>query len=372
MRAERELADALRAPLDAGAADRVRARVIATRRAPRRRRRALVGGLAAIVAIAVAVIAWLVWPAPPQAFLLDGAPLGALRSLDEPRSFRLDDGTRVRLAARTSVDVLANHAHEVVLELRRGTIELDVQTSAERRVVIDAGLASVEVVGTRFAVTRIPDRVRVHVLRGRVDVRGEHVPGRLRRLIAGERIEVREDSRVEVPPSPPEPATPRAEPEDPPSLAPETPEQARRPRGRRETDEPSPSIDPEPPGVQELFDRADAARRAGRPREAIDALAHIVDEHPRDPRAGVAALSRARIELDVLDDPQEARRSLELALALGLPPALEEDARGRRVEALARAGQPERAREAGLAFFARWPNSRHATLVARFAGLERR
>ena len=59
-----------------------------------------------------------------------------------------------------------------------------------RRWQIECGLATVEVVGTHFDVERSPGRLRVAVARGQVLVRGERVPDRVRRLAAGEALEV--------------------------------------------------------------------------------------------------------------------------------------------------------------------------------------
>lgn len=91
-----------------------------------------------------------------------------------------------------------------------------------------------------------------------------------------------------------------------------------------------------PPTVEALFAAADAARATQRPRDAVAALERIANEHPTDPRAAIAMLTAARIQLDTLDRPAAAAHAFERALALGLSPALVDDARARAAEARAR------------------------------------
>jgi len=59
--------------------------------------------------------------------------------------------------------------------------------------------------------------------------------------------------------------------------------------------------------------------------------------HEDDPRAGLAAFTLGRLELDRLGRPADAVTDLERALALGLPRGLVADARQRLDEARARA-----------------------------------
>jgi len=62
-------------------------------------------------------------------------------------------------------------------------------------------------------------------------------------------------------------------------------------------------------------------------------LERILDEHPRDPRAPLAAIVLARVEMDVLERPLRAREALRRAEALGVPRALQPEI-ARRIDAL--------------------------------------
>jgi transmembrane sensor len=61
------------------------------------------------------------------------------------------------------------------------------------------------------------------------------------------------------------------------------------------------------------------------------------------------------LRLDALDEPAVAAGDVARALDLGLPRALQQDARARLVEAHARAGDPARARAAAADYRARFP-----------------
>ena len=73
---------------------------------------------------------------------------------------------------------------------KRGAASFEVRPGGPRRWQIECGLATVEVVGTRFTCARGADRLHIGVEHGVVLVRGERVPNRVRRLAAGESLDV--------------------------------------------------------------------------------------------------------------------------------------------------------------------------------------
>ena len=162
----------------------------------------------------------------------------------------------------------------------------------------------------------------------RLPVRGAGVPDTVRRLVAGESIEVTE------------PGTRAA------AIAPETSEEvsdeaprarAREPRAPRASE----PLAPTPPDAAAQLAEADHARREGRIDDAIAALERLVAEHPRSSEAPLAEYTRARL-LGRMRREDEARAAYEHALSLGLPPALEAARDGARAASRARAGARRR------------------------------
>lgn len=135
--------------------------------------------LAAAVATAVAVtlvIAVLREPAlrsdPARAPSLVVTPIGG------SSRFTVDDAV-IDAGSDTEVEVRSADPGEVVFVLARGTIDCDVAPRKGRPLRVRAGDVVVEVVGTRFSVTRTPG-VRVDVTHGQVRVRtpgGEFLVG---------------------------------------------------------------------------------------------------------------------------------------------------------------------------------------------------
>ncbi len=130
-----------------------------------------------LIAAAAAVLALvaLVWPRPDAA-------------LRAGRATVLADGTEVRLSSDARFELVADDAARFELALSSGTVWMDVRPGA-RRWIVDAALAHVEVLGTRFSVARLEDRVDVAVERGVVQVDSAHLSN-TRRLRAGERISI--------------------------------------------------------------------------------------------------------------------------------------------------------------------------------------
>lgn len=312
--------------------------------------------------------------------LADGAALVAVEAApDGPRatSVALADGSRIELERGARLEPLESSGTTFAAVLARGSAVFEVRPGGPRRWTIECGLATVEVVGTRFSCERRPGRLRVNVDRGTVLVRGERVPDRARRLGAGEVIDIL-DGSAEAPPVAPAPtgagaASPvRGAPVDPrAAMAAGGPAAAWRDLARagrhreafRALGSEGVRREARRLGVRDLLALADVARLSGHPADAVAPLERILGEFSRDAQAPLAAFSLGRIELDALSRPAEARTAFERALALGVPESLREDTRARLVEACARAGEAAAAATAASAYAREYPGGRYTRAI---------
>lgn len=338
-------------------------RAIAARRrapAPSRAPWKLAGALAAAAAVTLFVLAQR--PSAPGALTLaDGGAFGEAGRVEGP-VVALSDGSRLQLGADAALEVLESSGQRVALRLAQGHVRFEVTPGGPRRWVIEAG-AQVEVVGTVFSVRRGGARVDVEVERGVVLVRHGDLPDGVARLTAGQSVTVGAQALAAQALAEPDPVARRSdEPaEHAEDSAPDEPVEA-----TPEAHAPRRAI-PRRPSADTLWDRADAARADGDPEAAARWLGQLLDAHPRDARASMAAVTLGRLSLRRLDRPGEAADAFARALRLGLPPSLAEDTRAMRVEALARAGHPAEAREAADEYHHRHPEGRWAEQVTRWA-----
>ncbi len=304
----------------------------------RRRRRALRTGAAALLLLGIVAIAsWqqraaTTTPALPVLTLADDSSV----ELADPHQLvrQLDTRAQVRL------------------ELKHGRASFVVTHDPKRPFRVEAGPVAVEVLGTRFDVDRGATSTSVRVHEGRVAVFTAR--GRTE-LTAGQRG----DYPVEVAHDPqpasrdPQPATRDPQPvaRDPQAV----------PRDAPPAPRPTES-------AAQLLELADRARESGRPADAVAPLRRLLDVHPRDSRAPLAAFTLGRVLLDSLHRPAEAAEAF--ARAQSPVSALHEDALAREVDAAARAGNLARARARALAYVARYPEGPHLALVRRQGKLE--
>jgi transmembrane sensor len=303
---------------------------------------------------------------PMPLTLSNGSPLRPTDLTGSRATF--SDGSQVEMAADTRLEPLVASATEVVLRLARGRTVFDIVPGGPRRWTIEAGIASVEVVGTRFVVMRAPDVVRVDVERGVVLVRGTTVPDGVARVEEDQSIEVHAAAAASTAahPGPSDVANGRAK------------------SGSRSAWRDSAAhghyveayaslgsggVERETTGaasVEDLLALSDVARLSGHAAEAIQPLERILRDHASSPSAPLSAVTLGRIELS-LARPQEAARALERALALRVPVGLEEDVYVRLVEAHARAGNAFLAASTARTYRARFPGGRRAADVERWS-----
>ena len=324
------------------------------RRAERRRVAVKVGAAVSALALAVSAGVWST-RGPVILRLEDGSAPVALRAADAARGVTMDDGSRIEVAAQGRWIPTANVEGRFESEVEEGRVRFEVTPGGPRAWVVRAGSTVVEVVGTRFTVTREGDAVAVEVERGRVRVRDPRLEAGERLLTAGEEVRLGWPApvAVEAPVTEtPAPEPSRAEPTAAPSPAPRPAPPARVVRDapaedwralartgahdeafdaigaegiRRETSQAN---------AGQLLLLADVARLSGHPEEAVGPLERLLAEHPDAPGSPLAAITLGRIEMDALHRPARARRAFERALSLGVPDALRGDVE-RRLEILA-------------------------------------
>lgn len=134
----------------------------AVRGQARQSRRRAIGGLAGLAIGALGLWLFRSWQGDDVLWQLASAVgSGSSKRVD------FEDGGSGLLGAGSAIEVRYT-SRERRLTLLRGEILLDVTRDTRRPFVVDSGLAKVTVLGTRFAVQRLSDRVRVSVVHGRV------------------------------------------------------------------------------------------------------------------------------------------------------------------------------------------------------------
>jgi transmembrane sensor len=312
---------------------------------PPRRRHRVVAPVAIGAAAALALAAWFVFadseapriaktdpdPALPAALRVEGEA-EAFRELASVEAVRvaLSDGSVLELGPDVHLAARENSGEAFSLAMSRGVATFDVRPRGPRLWSIDAGTFVVEVIGTRFTIERAASFAEVRVDRGLVSVRGPHVPDGSRLLGAGQALRVPNELAIVEPENTGEAASMRS-PADPTwrELASrgDYHEAYRRVESLGLAREVARAED-----IETLFALADTARLSGHPADARPPLVRIVEEHPSDARAEIAAFTLGQIELRSLRRPDAAARWFERAIELGLTGSLREAAERRLAE----------------------------------------
>jgi transmembrane sensor len=360
-------------------AEAVRRKMAVTRR-KRQVRRAGLSVLALLVAVGTGA---LLWRSPPS-----DAPLADVTVAAVSPETRWSRGP-----AEPGLESVA---------LEQGGAWFNVESKPSRVFRVSAGPVDVDVLGTRFLVERKDKQVHVAVDHGRVRVRW---PQGSRELTAGQSAWF---PPAPEPPPPPQPTAPAPAPVPvleprPPPAAPPVPVQpsGRHPvRPQQPLPEP-PKTQPQPPeppkswqqlaqegdfdGAWEALERdrgalrddpaelllvADVARLSRHAEMALPPLSQVVERHPDDPRAPLAAFTLGRVLLEELGRPREAAAAFAQARALSPTAPLAEDALAREVEAHSRAGDTARARTLAEDFMRLYPAGQRLRAVRHFGGLE--
>ena len=121
---------------------------------------------------------------------------------------------------------------------------------------------------------------------------------------------------------------------------------------------------------EELLLAADVARLSRHPQEAVAPLRRLLERHPRDSRAALAAFTLGRTLLDELGQPAEGAVAFASARVLSPLGPLADDALAREVEAQSRAGETEKARVLAQQYLRRLPDGPRAKHVRHYGGIE--
>jgi len=346
------LKDGLRDPADEAAVSRMW-QTIDARFPKARRTRSLPLILAPLVAAAagVAVVAFLRHDPGPLR-MADGSAIAAVDAPAGGARLTLSDGSTIALGPGARLEPIESSASSFITVLERGDASFEVVPGGPRRWQVECGLATVEVVGTKFSCARAPHALHVGVERGVVLVRGEHVVNHVRRLAAGESMDILDETAA--PGAEGEAAVGEAAPPAPPIA--EEPAPAERAVGVRASGPTWRELarsghhreafatlgtqglrrEVKRLGIADLFQLADVARLSGHPAEAVAPLQRIIDGFASDRQAPLAAFALGRLQLDDLNQPRAAAVSFSRALELGAPQSLREAVRARLVEAQAR------------------------------------
>lgn len=348
------------------------------RPAPWTRRVALGLPLAALVASAAVSGGLNVEQASPQG---PSGELGRAEDVDRgsapvevaPRVFPLAGRSRLVVMPGAELLAVSDDPEVAAFELVRGAVTFEVQPAPPRRFTVDCGLAVLELVGARLSIARDEGRLLVEVAEGTAEVTGPLVPDGSRLLRGGQSLVIaappgeRADpgsgrslrARVE--------ATLRVARDD---LGARADRAARSGGGPTESSAPAGAAPEkqEPRGASDLLALSDQARLAGDRRGAAELLEELLEAHPADPSAPVAAFTLATLYLDELDEPARAAAVFERAIAAKLPGALREDALARWATALARSGEHGRAESVARRYLADHPSGHHAEEMRALGG----
>lgn len=374
----RPLGRALRTEVDAARVDRVWRQVRERGDRRRRERRVAVRAAAALLgAIALFAVGYLAGAReeaePPIAAPPVLRPGEHPIALEAATVHQLGDGSSIAIDRGARLHIVREDARAIDLLLLEGRAEFDVRPGV-RRWNVDAGIATVVVLGTRFTVERSERTVRIDVRRGAVAVRSEALEGLVRTVRAGESLVVRDSDAPAAPRAAEgraleeeEPASPEREAADRPGRTAQGPRARaaswRELLGRGEYDQAWAALERE--GVtrraarasaSELLAMADVARRSGRVSDAAALLERAVRDHPSEPDAALAAFTLGRLEADTRGDHGRAAAAFERAVALGLPSSLASDARARLASSLVRAGRRDEARGPAREYLERAPD----------------
>jgi TolA-binding protein len=293
-------------------------------------------------AVAVAALAVLVVRGRAAAPSLAGMVVESGSS----QTLTLPDGTKATLNPGTRLRFDRIEASRVETTLDRGEATFDVRHSDARTWTVHAAGFDVVDRGTRFVVAVTPEGVKVRVESGSVAVARAGSSEPPRALGPGESWA--SVTTLEAP------TAPTAQAAVPSALAPSATTTAASPAAA--------AVEHAAPGPRELLEAANAARLAGRARDAAQAFDALRSRYRSDPRAGLAAFELGRLRLDALGDPAGAVEAFADAIALAPGAGFREDAEARRVEALDRMHDP-RCRAAREAYVARYPGGLHAAAV---------
>ncbi len=327
--------------------------------------RATALGLAGVVVLILAVIG---------SRQLLTAPARAVASASvsaSPAVLSLSEGSVVTPIGSSLVRAVETSPSRVLVQVVSGSARFDVARNPQRVFRVEAGRVAVEVLGTSFVVERLDDeRARVAVERGRVRVSYHE-----------QSVELGAGEEGVFPRSVPVPsasATPSSLASATPTAAVPVPSAPKAASWRSwaqegDFDKAYEELRKAGPGAvrddpSDLMLAADVARMSKHSDKAVEPLRRLLQRHPGDPRAALAAFTLGRVLLDELGRPREAADAFAKAHTMG--GAMAQDALAREVEAWSRAGDAAMARTRAEQYVRLYPGGRRERSVRRYGGLE--
>ena len=359
---------ARRSRLDRRTCCRGRPRNDASQAAPRGAARKRAVAVAAMSAVILAIFG-------SRAFLWRGSsPVASVPASSAPAVLTLSEGSIVTpVGTASQVRAVETSATRVVVQVVAGAARFDVSRNPQRVFRVEAGKVAVEVLGTSFVVERMDgEQARVSVERGRVRVSWE---GQSAELGAGEQGVFPRPIPEPIPSASTSSSSSPATPSTAAAPAVSAPKAAswRTLAQEGEFDKAWSAMQADGPGAvrddaADLMLAADVARMSKHSDQAVAPLRKLLNSHPGDPRAALAAFTLGRVLLDELGRPREAAEAFARARAMG--GAMAQDALAREVEAWSRAGDPATARARAEEYVRTYPGGRRERSVRKYGGLE--
>ncbi len=340
------------------------------------------GPFAVTCAFAVWAIATRAPSAPPVA--IAPTPVASHVRLEVPAQgpslLELEPGTSVELSQGTLAYASTTAPGRRRVELVRGKLRLSVDPARHTAWTVSAGTVEVSVVGTIFSVERdeVSKDVRVAVERGVVQVVSGADRSRQVRLEAGqsavaraERLDVTGSADPVPTHEPKAGSAPELTGVVPPALGPSAQElfqsryRARDYRGALAAAEQAGFTD-----LLRAWDRAalsrlaDAARLAGEPSRAQQALERLRERFPGSRESADAAFLLGRLHADSLKAPASAARWFERYLAEMPSGSYAQEAQGRWMVAARTAGDIRTAQGVASTYLERYPKGPYASTAA--------
>jgi transmembrane sensor len=376
-------------------------------RAPRREsRRWILGGAFALAASLVLVFA--LQGSRPLTFVVGTADargaLGAWIAAPEVGELpvRFSDGTLLLLDRGSRARVTSTDTSGANITVERGHARADFVPRQHGQWRVDVGPFQVLVTGTRFDVEWDPgqEHFALALHEGLVTVSGP-VIGEGRKVHAGEtiqafckekRVEISDDAAPATTPpgaeravapgaGPVAPVPPLETGPDPVAAGEGPPSPANAHEGWRElaaagkyrkaleaAERGGFEKECERASAEDLVALGDAARFAGQPARAVQALQALRKRFPADPRAGAAAFELGRVAFDQQGSFGEAAKWFAIYLRERPHGSLAREASGRLMESLSKAGDNTGARDAATKYLARYPSGPHSELARNLVG----
>jgi len=312
-----------------------------------------------------------------------GAEGVALRAPStEPLPIHFAEGTEVIFTPRSRGQVRAASRGRVQILIDEGTLHASVKPGLQWE--FEAGPYRVQVSGTGLQVDWNPTvrQASVWVSSGAVIVRGPHLSGGAVKVAAGQRLDADLVEGVARVHTIEEPADDERGPPDDASPAVKgkrrIEHRAAQPASRAWQGMADKGHYPEAlaaakvAGLGDLVSEldlpdlvrlADVARYARAPDESRQVLEAIGRRFPKSHAGRSVPFLLARVALELEDDPATAVRQLQIYLARNTEGELDEEARGRLVEALLKAGDRTAACGAGQEYLRRYPRGGYMTLA---------